>query len=109
MLYKEVLATVYYTGCCSGSQASKQASNSPCVTVGTAPTEAQADQRVPRSQTSGLRAGTLGGTLPGAWCYRFSDRTVWPGAIVVWLGDIACLICSFCVDVVAGKSEQTRP
>ena len=40
-------------------------------------------------------------TLPGAWHYKVSTGTGWPGVSILWLGWIASLICNFCLSVAA--------
>ena len=35
------------------------------------------------SHTSDLKIGTLVATLPGAWCYRVSAGTGWPGVCIL--------------------------
>ena len=49
------------------------------------------------SHTSDLKIGTLVATLPGAWCYRVSTGTGWPGVSILWLGEVERLICNFSV------------
>ena len=39
--------------------------------------------------------------LPGAWCYRASAWTGWPGVGMLWLGEIASKIRNFCLSVAA--------
>ena len=40
-------------------------------------------------------------TLPGAWRYRASIVTGWPGISILWLGEVESLICNFCPSVAA--------
>ena len=40
------------------------------------------------SHTSDLKTGTPVATLPGAWCYRVSAGTGWPGVTTLWLGEV---------------------
>ena len=40
-------------------------------------------------------------TLPGAWRYRVSAGTGWPGVCILWLGEMESLICNFCLSVAA--------
>ena len=49
-------------------------------------------------------------TLPGAWHYRVSTGTGWPGVSILWLGEVDSLICNFYLSMAAGRlSEQIRP
>ena len=50
------------------------------------------------SQSSDLKLGTQV-TLPSTLCYRVIDRTGWPIVCVLWMSEIASLICSFYVSV----------
>ena len=46
-------------------------------------------------------------TLPGAWNYRVSAGTGWPGVSMLWLSEAESLICNFYLSVAAHKlSEQ---
>ena len=47
--------------------------------------------------------GDLLATLPDVWRYGVSGRTCWPGVSISWFGDIARLICNFCVSVAVLK------
>ena len=40
------------------------------------------------SHTSDLKIGTPVATLPGAWRYRVSAGTGWPGVSILWLGEM---------------------
>ena len=40
-------------------------------------------------------------TLPGTWQHRVSAGTGWPGIIILWLDEIASLICNFYLSVAA--------
>ena len=53
------------------------------------------------SCTSDLKIGTPVATLPGAWCYRVSAGTGWPGVSILWLGEMESLICTFYLSVAA--------
>ena len=53
------------------------------------------------SQTSDLIIGTPVATLPGAWRYRVSTGTGWPGISILSLGKVESLICNFCLSVAA--------
>ena len=53
------------------------------------------------SHTSDLEIGTPVATLPGAWCYKISAGTGWPGVSILWLGEMGSLICSFYLSVAA--------
>ena len=48
-------------------------------------------------------------TLPGAWRYRVSTGTGWPGVSILWLGEVKRLICNFYLSVAARKIEQICP
>ena len=49
------------------------------------------------SHSNDLKIGTLVLTLPGAWCHRVSGWNGLPGVSVLWLGELASLIFSFCL------------
>ena len=51
------------------------------------------------SHTSDLKIGTPVATLPGAWRYRVSAGTGWPGVSIPWLGEMESLICNFYLSV----------
>ena len=53
------------------------------------------------SHTSDLKIGTPVANLPGAWRYRVSTGTGWPGVSILWLGEMESLICNFYLSVVA--------
>ena len=53
------------------------------------------------SPTSDLKIGTPVATLPGAWHYRVSAWTDWPGVSILWLGEMESLICNFYLSVAA--------
>ena len=64
------------------------------------------------SHTCGLKIGAPVTTLPGAWHYRVSAGTGWPGVSVniLWLGEVESLICnSISVWQHVNLSEQIRP
>ena len=61
------------------------------------------------SHTSDLKIGTPVATLPGAWRYRVSVGTGWPGVSILWLGEMESLICSFCLSVAARKIVWADP
>ena len=62
------------------------------------------------SHTSDLNIGTPVSTEPGAWHYRVSAGTGWPGVSILWLGQVESLICSFTsVWQHVKLSEQIRP
>ena len=44
---------------------------------------------------------TLVANLPDAWHYRVRDKTGWPHVSVLWLGEMANLICNFYLSVAA--------
>ena len=60
------------------------------------------------SHTSDWKIGTLVATLPGAWCYRIITGTGWPGVSVLWLGEIARLICNCCLGVKMSKQPTNN-
>ena len=53
------------------------------------------------SHTSDLKSRSPVTTLLGAWRYRVSAGSGWPGVSTLWLGEIARLICSFYLSVPA--------
>ena len=55
------------------------------------------------SHTSDFKTGTPVATLPGAWRYRVSAGTGWPGVSILWLGEMESLICNFYLSVAARK------
>ena len=50
-------------------------------------------------------------TLPGAgaWRYRASAGTGWPGVSVLWLGEVERLICSYSLSVAARRTVWANP
>ena len=44
--------------------------------------------------------GIVTAALPASWRYRVSARTGCPGVSIMWVGEVASLICSFCRSVV---------
>ena len=46
-------------------------------------------------------------TLLGAWCYRASAGTGWPGVSILWQGEIESLICNFYLSVVYERIAGT--
>ena len=61
------------------------------------------------SQTTGIKTGTLGSTLPGAWRYRVNDGTGWPGVCTLWLGKIESLICNVYLSVAVLTTASAHP
>ena len=61
------------------------------------------------SHTSDFKIGTPVATLPGAWCYRVSTGTGWPGVSILWLGEVERLICNFYLNVAARKIVWADP
>ena len=55
------------------------------------------------SYTSDLKIGTPVATLPGAWSYRVSAETGWPGVSNLSLGEIESWIYNFYLSVTARK------
>ena len=47
------------------------------------------------THASDLKTSTLLATLPGIWCYWVSVETGWCGVKILWLSEIASLICNF--------------
>ena len=56
-----------------------------------------------------FKIGTPVATLPGAWHFRVSAGTGWPGVSILWLGKVESLICNFYLSVAARKIVQIRP
>ena len=48
-------------------------------------------------------------TLPGAWRYRVSAGTGWPGVSILWLGEMESLVCNFYFIVAARKNVWADP
>ena len=48
-------------------------------------------------------------TLPGAWRYRVSTGTGWPGVSILWLGEVEHLICNLYLSVAARKIVWADP
>ena len=44
-------------------------------------------------------------TLPGAMCFRVSDKTGWSGVSILWLGEIASFICHFYLSMAASTLD----
>ena len=61
------------------------------------------------SHTSDLKIGTPVATLPDAWRYRVSAGTGRPGVSILWLGEVDCLICNFCLSVAAREIVWADP
>ena len=61
------------------------------------------------SYTSDLKIGIPVATLPGAWHYRVSAGTGWPGVSILCLGEVESLICSFYLSVAARKIVSADP
>ena len=61
------------------------------------------------SHTSDIKNGAPVATLPGAWHYRVSAGTGWPGVSIVWLGEVESCICNFCLSVAAHKIVCADP
>ena len=61
------------------------------------------------SRTTDSKIGTPVATLPGAWHYRVSAGTGWPGVSIQGLGDIESLICNFCLSVTARTTVWADP
>ena len=62
------------------------------------------------SHTTDLKIGTPVAMLSGAWYYRVSTGTGWPGVSILRVDERASLICIFYLSVVADKlSEQIGP
>ena len=61
------------------------------------------------SHTSDLKIGTPVTTLPGAWHYRVSTGTGWPGVSTLWLGEVESWIWNFYLSVAARKIVWADP
>ena len=61
------------------------------------------------SHTSDLKIGTPVATLPGAWHYKVRAGTGRPGVSILWLGEMASLICNFYLSVAARKIVWADP
>ena len=49
------------------------------------------------------------GSLPGAWRYRVSAGTGWPGVCIQWLGEVESWSCNFYLSVAACKNVWADP
>ena len=58
---------------------------------------------------SDFKIGTPVATLSGAWRYRVSSGTGWPGVSILWLDEMESWICNFSVWQHVKLSEQIRP
>ena len=61
------------------------------------------------SHTSDFKIGAPVATLPGAWCYRVSTRTGWPGVRSLWLCEIESLVFNFYLSVAARQIVWADP
>ena len=61
------------------------------------------------SYINDLKFGTPVATLPGAWRYRVSAGTGWPGVSIQWLGEKESLIYNFCLSVAERKIVSADP
>ena len=61
------------------------------------------------SHTSDLKVGTPVATLSGAWRYRVSAGTDWPGFSTLWLGEMESWICNFYLSVAVRKLACADP
>ena len=61
------------------------------------------------SHTSGINMGTPMATLSGVWRYRVSAGTGWPSVMILRLGEVESLICSFYFSVAARKLVLADP
>ena len=61
------------------------------------------------SHTSDSKIGTPVATLPGAWRYRVSAGTGWPGVSILSLGEVERLICNLYLSVAARKIVWADP
>ena len=61
------------------------------------------------SHTSHFKIGTPVATLPGAWHYRVSAGTGWPGFSILWLGEMESVICNFYLSVAAREIVWADP
>ena len=53
------------------------------------------------SHTSDVKIGTPVTALPGAWCYRVSAGTGWPGVSILCLGEVESWMSNFYLSVAA--------
>ena len=51
--------------------------------------------------TSDFKIGAPVATLPGAWRYKVSAGTGWPGVSLLWLGEMESWICNYYLSVAA--------
>ena len=64
----------------------------------------------PLPHTRDLKIAMMVATLPGAWHLRTGARSCWPHVIsMLWLGEIASLIFSFCITVAACAFVSAHP
>ena len=61
------------------------------------------------SHTSDWKIGTPVATLPGAWYFRVSAGTGWPGVNILWLGEMEILVCNLYLSVAARKIVWADP
>ena len=61
------------------------------------------------SHTIDLNIGTPVATLSGAWRYRVSAGTGWPGVSILWLGETESLVCSFYLSAAARRIVWADP
>ena len=60
------------------------------------------------SHTSDVQIGTLVVTLPGAWWRRINDSIGWPRISILWMKEIASLICNFYVTVASYNNNNNN-
>ena len=63
----------------------------------------------PSSHTSEIQIAILVSTLPDTWRYRASTQTGWPDVSILWLGEIANLICNLYLYVAVCTIVSTDP
>ena len=56
-----------------------------------------------------LNIGTPVATVPGAWYYRVSAGTGWPGVSIQWLGEMDSLVWNFYLSLAARKIVWADP
>ena len=61
------------------------------------------------SHTSDFKIGIPVDTLPGAWYYRVSAGTGWPGVSILWLGEMESLVSKVYLSVAAHNIVWADP
>ena len=63
----------------------------------------------PGRHTGDLKIGTPVATLPGAWRFRVSVGTGWPGVCIPWLDEAESVICNFYLSLSAPTIVRADP